>query len=62
MAEFMEVMRQAKRMCAAHGSMCIYRCCPLDNGKACRLNVDLDGEDYNELECIIMGWAKKIQK
>lgn len=59
MAEFMEVMRQARRLCAAHGGMCNYRNCPLDNGKECRLNIDLDGEDYNELECIIMDWAKE---
>lgn len=59
MAEFTEVMRQAKRMCTAHGSMCSTNNCPLDNGEACRLNVDLDGEDYNELERIIMDWAKE---
>lgn len=59
MAEFMEVMRQARRLCAAHGGMCNYRNCPLDNGKECRLNIELDGEDYNELERIIMDWAKK---
>lgn len=57
MAEFMEVMRQARRLCAAHGGMCNYRNCPLDNGKECRLNIDLDGEDYNDLERIIMDWA-----
>lgn len=59
MAEFMEVMRQARRLCAAHGGMCNYRNCPLDNGKECRLNIDLDSENYNELECIIMDWAKE---
>ena len=57
MAEFTEIMRQAKRLCAAHGGMCSMRNCPLDSGEACRLNVDLDGENYNELECIIMDWA-----
>ena len=57
MSEFTETMRQAKRMCTAHGSMCRMNNCPLDNGEACRLNVDLDGEDYNELERIIMAWA-----
>lgn len=57
MAEFMEIMRQAKRMCTVHGGICSYRCCPLANGKACRLLPDHDGEDYNELERIIMGWA-----
>ena len=59
MAEFMEVMRQARRLCAAHDGMCNYRNCPLDNGNECRLNIDLDGEDYNELERIIMDWAEE---
>lgn len=57
MAEFTEVMRQAKRMCAAHGSMCISRNCPLDNGEACRLAADQDGEDYSDVERIIMDWV-----
>lgn len=59
MAQFIEVMRQAKRMCAAHGGMCNYRNCPLDNGKNCRLLPAYDDEDYNELERIIMSWAVK---
>lgn len=57
MAEFTEVMRQAKRMCADSSGICNYSNCPLDNGKECRLNIELDGEDYNELERIIMDWA-----
>lgn len=57
MAEFAEVMRQAKRMCAAHGGMCSSRNCPLDNGEACRLAADQDGEDYSDVERIIMAWA-----
>lgn len=57
MAEFTEVMRQAKRMCAAHGGMCNSRNCPLDNGEACRLAADQDGEDYSDVERIIMAWA-----
>lgn len=59
MSEFTEIMRQAKRMCSVHGGICSYRCCPLANGETCRLNVELDGEDYNELERIIMDWAAK---
>ena len=59
MAEFTEVMRQAKRICTVHGGICSYRCCPLADGEKCRLNVNLDGEDYNELERIIMDWATK---
>lgn len=57
MAEFTEVMRQAKRMCAAHGGMCNSRNCPLDNGEACRLATDQDGEDYSDVERIIMDWV-----
>lgn len=57
MAEFAKVLRQAKRMCAAHGGMCISRNCPLDNGEACRLTADQDGEDCSDVERIIMAWA-----
>lgn len=57
MAQFVEVMKQARRLCAACGGICNDSNCPLDNGEACRLNIDLDGEDYNELERIIMDWA-----
>ena len=59
MAKFTEVMRQAKRICIVHGGICSYRCCPLADGEKCRFNVNLDGEDYNELERIIMDWARK---
>ena len=59
MSEFTEVMRQAKRICTVHGGICSYRCCPLADGEKCRLNVNLDGEDYNELERIIMDWTRK---
>lgn len=57
MAEFAEVLRQAKRMCAAHGGMCSSRNCPLDNGEECRLTADQDGEDCSDVERIIMAWA-----
>lgn len=57
MSEFTEIMRQAKRLCAAHDSMCSMRNCPLGGGEVCRLAPDLDGEDNNELERIIMDWA-----
>lgn len=59
MAEFTEVMRQAKRMCAAHGGMCKIRNCPMVNGEACRFAADQDDVDYNEVERIIMAWAAK---
>ena len=55
MAEFAEVMRQAKRMC----DYCGCGECPLDNGEVCRLGTDHDGEDYSDVERIVMEWAKE---
>lgn len=57
MAEFTEIMRQARRLCAAYDGMCAQGNCPLDTGETCGLFPDHDGEDYNELERIIMDWA-----
>lgn len=57
MAEFTEVMRQAKRMCAAHGGMCKIRNCPMVDGETCRFAEDKEDVDYNEVERIIMAWA-----
>lgn len=59
MAEFTEVMQQAKRMCAAHGGMCKIRNCPMVDGETCRFDADRDDVDYNEVERIIMAWAKE---
>lgn len=59
MAEFTEVMRQAKRMCAAHGGMCKIRNCPMVDGETCRFAEDKEDVDYNEVERIIMAWAAK---
>ena len=61
MAEFTEVMRQARRMCAAHGGMCSANNCPLDSEEAdaCRLLPDHAGEDYGDVEHAIMDWAKE---
>ena len=57
MAEFTEVMRQAKRMCAAYGGMCKIRNCPMVDGESCRFAEDKEDVDYNEVERIIMAWA-----
>lgn len=57
MAEFVDVMQQAKRMCAAHGGMCKIRNCPMVDGETCRFSADRDDMDYNEAERIIMAWA-----
>lgn len=57
MAEFTEVMKQAKRMCAAHGGMCKIRNCPMVDGETCRFAEDKEDVDYNEVERIIIAWA-----
>ena len=55
MAEFADVMRQAKRMC----DNCGCGECQLNNGEVCRLGTDHDGEDYSDVERIIMAWASE---
>ena len=58
MAEFTEVMRQAKRMCEAHGDTCLE--CPVDNGDTCafmRSPWNLTEEEMAEVERIVMDWA-----
>lgn len=61
MAQFIETMRQARRLCAAHGGMCNANNCPLNNEEAdvCCLLPDHAGEDYGDVERIIMDWAKE---
>lgn len=61
MSEFTEAMHQARRMCAAHGGMCGANNCPLSNedADACRLLPDHGGEDYVDVERVIMDWAKE---
>lgn len=63
MAEFTEVMRQARRMCASYEHKC-EQGCPLDhsNGKTernlCILIGSGDGAIYDEIEHYVMRWAE----
>ena len=58
MAEFQEVMKQAKRMCKASGDTC--SSCPVDSGDTCvfmRAPWNLTEEKIADAEHIIMDWA-----
>lgn len=59
MAEFMDVMKQAKRMCAAHEAC--YKCPLKDHTAMCAGNKNLSCIaskcDVSELERIVMDWA-----
>lgn len=57
MAEFVEVMRQARRMCDMQKDTC--KDCPAGatEGRICRLNVIEISEDDVEVERIVMDWA-----
>ena len=60
MAEFQEVMRQAKRMCKASGDTCLS--CPADGGGICafiRTPWNLTEEKIAETEKTVMDWAAK---
>ena len=60
MAEFQEVMKQAKRMCEASGDTCLK--CPTDGGGTCAFIKGpwrLTKEEIAETERIVMGWAAK---
>lgn len=60
MAEFVEVMRQARRMCHnAENGRC--RDCPLwDESLGCDIACDHEPDKlFAEIECIIMEWAEK---
>lgn len=67
MADFIEVMRQAKRMCSSFGGECSDNC-PLN----CAMQVDAgiysvlcifvgggDMKRYKEIEARVMQWAKE---
>ena len=60
MAEFMEVMKQAKRMCEASGDTCLS--CPVDGGGTCvfmKSPWSLTEEKIAETEKIVINWAAK---
>lgn len=58
MAEFKEVMRQAKRMCDANGDTCLG--CPLTSREGCvfiKTPYNLTEEEAAKREKIVMDWA-----
>lgn len=58
MAEFQEVMKQAKRMCEAGGDTCLK--CPADGGGTCafiKSPWSLTEKKIAETERIVMDWA-----
>lgn len=60
MAEFQEVMKQAKRMCKASGDTCLS--CPVDGGGTCafiKSPWSLTEEKIAETEKIVIDWAAK---
>lgn len=66
MAEFQEVVKQAKRMCEAYGDRCEpcklyekYGLCPLCAQSDDHVPMDWCTENMSEVERIIMDWAEK---
>lgn len=60
MAEFQEVMRQAKRMCEQSEGRC--GDCPLQSIKNCAITSApcfVDAETYKKIEHSVMDWAEK---
>lgn len=57
MAEFMEVMRQARRLCKEqqHIDCCVR--CPMQGKEGCMVAADAEYIDYVEAERKIMDWA-----
>ena len=57
MAQFVEVMKQARRLCEEQQNMdCCVRC-PMQGKEGCMVVADAENIDYVEVERKIMGWA-----
>ena len=57
MAEFIEVMKQARRLCEEQQNMdCCVRC-PMQGKEGCMVVADVENIDYVEAERKIMDWA-----
>lgn len=57
MAQFVEVMKQARRLCEEqqHIDCCVR--CPMQGKEGCMVTADAENIDYVEAERKIMGWA-----
>lgn len=57
MAEFVEVMRQARRLCEEQQNMDCCVNCPMQGKEGCMVVADAENIDYVETERKIMDWA-----
>lgn len=57
MAEFAEVMRQARRLCEEQQNMDCCVSCPMQGKEGCMVVADVENIDYVETERKIMDWA-----
>lgn len=59
MAEFTEVMRQARRLCEEQQNIDFCVRCPMQGKDGCMVVADAENIDYVEVERKIMDWAKE---
>lgn len=57
MSEFVEVMRQARRLCEEQQNMDCCASCPMQGKEGCMVVADAENIDYVETERKIMDWA-----
>lgn len=57
MSEFVEVMRQARRLCEEQQDMACCVSCPMQGKEGCMVVADVENIDYVETERKIMDWA-----
>lgn len=57
MSEFVEVMRQARRLCEEQQNMDCCVNCPMQGKEGCMVVADAENIDYVETERKIMDWA-----
>lgn len=57
MAEFTEVMRQARRLCAEQQEIECCVKCPMQGKGGCMVAADVENVDYEDAEQRIMQWA-----
>ena len=57
MAEFVDVMKQARRLCEEQQYIDFCVRCPMQGKEGCMVTADAENIDYVEAERKIMGWA-----
>lgn len=60
MAEFVEVMRIAKRICDEYANGCLCNGCPINGNSGCIFfdSMDCDNDYYPKIDKIVCDWAK----